>query len=123
MRRFSGTVRSQGVEALEDGAYRLFVAKRNVPGRMEPPAPQADVFTAPLSGAHVFLKAAFDFRDVPDTRDTVQFSYSEDGNTWLPAGERQNLSFNLRYFVGTRAALYCYGAGSADFRRFTARVL
>lgn len=112
-----------GVEALEDGAYRLFVAKRNVPGRMEPPAPQADVFTAPLSGAHVFLKAAFDFRDVPDTRDTVQFSYSEDGNTWLPAGERQNLSFNLRYFVGTRAALYCYGAGSADFRRFTARVL
>ena len=103
--------------------YRIFTAKRDVPGRMEPPTPQADVFTAPLSGAHVWLRAEFDFRDVSDTRDTVQFSYSEDGETWLPAGERQHIAFNLRYFVGTRAALFCYGAGSADFRDFTAEAL
>lgn len=111
-----------GVEACMDG-YRIFTAKRDVPGRMEPPTPQADVFTAPLSGAHVWLRAEFDFRDVPDTRDTVQFSYSEDGETWLPAGNRQHIAFNLRYFVGTRAALFCYGAGSADFRDFTAQAL
>ena len=91
--------------------------------RTTPPTPQADVFTAPLSGARVFLKAAFDFRDVEGARDTVQFSYAEDGVSWRPAGERQKLNFNLRYFVGTRAALYCYGAGSADFRDFTARAL
>ncbi len=53
-----------GVEAQADGSYRLFTAKRDVIDRTTPPTPQADVFTAPLSGARVFLKAAFDFRDV-----------------------------------------------------------
>lgn len=112
-----------GVEALADGTCRLFTAKREVVDRTAPPSPQLDVFTVPLPGAHVFLKAEFDFRDVPDTHDTVQFSYSLDGETWFPAGDRQTVTFNLRYFVGTRAALYCYGAGSADFRNFTAEAL
>lgn len=111
-----------GVEARPEG-FGVFAAKRDVPDRMSPPSPQKDVFTAPLSGAHVWLRAAFDFRDVPDTRDTVQFFYSEDGQNWTPAGERQQIAFNLRYFMGTRAALYCYGAGSAAFRNLDARVL
>ena len=56
-----------------------------------------------------------------------RFSYAEDGVSWRPAGERQKLNFNLRYFVGTRAGLllrrgFCglprfYGASALKYVR------
>lgn len=116
-----------GVECDANGFFRLFTAKRTIEkqeaGRTETPGVEHNVFTAALPSAHVFLKAVFDFRDVPDTHDTVQFFYSADGLSWSQAGPLQKLSYDLRYFVGTRVALYCYGTGFADFCNFTAEVL
>ena len=64
--------------------------------------------------------SAFDFREGADT---VTFSWSPDGWSWQVLGAPEPLTFDLRYFVGTRAALFCYGGGSACFRNFEAEVL
>ena len=70
-----------------------------------------------MPDGHVFLRAEFDFRDAADT---VIFSWSPDASRWNTLGRPEKVSFDLRYFVGTRAALFCYGDGWVDFRNFEA---
>ena len=115
-----------GVEALSGGRFRVLTERRNAPrgfpggGRpMAEPGPQFELDSAPLTGPKVFLRACFDFRD---RADTVAFFWSPDGWSWNALGGPEQVNFDGRYFVGTRAALYCYGGGSADFRNFEASV-
>lgn len=114
-----------GVEAVGEDRWRVFTARRDarrgMPGATPlPPGPQYELDSAPLPGPRVFLRAAFDFREGADT---VTFSWSPDGWSWQVLGAPEPLTFDLRYFVGTRAALFCYGGGSACFRNFEAEVL
>lgn len=105
-----------GVEIGANGRMRIFTARRDAV-RMGEAGPEYELTSAPVPAGPVFLRAQFDFRD---RHDTVRFAYSTDGINWVKQGEAVPLHFNLRYFVGTRAALYCYGQGYADFRSFTA---
>lgn len=111
-----------GVEAGRDGGFRVLTARRDVPrgmpgGAQMPPGPQYELDSVPLPDGHVFLRAEFDFQDAADT---VVFSWSPDASRWNTLGGPEKVSFDLRYFVGTRAALFCYGGGWADFRNFVA---
>lgn len=106
-----------GVEAGTGGRLRVFTRRRDA-GRMGDPGPEYELTSLPVSESRVFLRAQFDFRE---RHDTVCFYCSTDGVNWQMQGKAIPLHFNLRYFVGTRAALYCYGGGWADFRNFTAQ--
>lgn len=107
-----------GVEAGKNGRHRLFTARRDAMRGM-PAGPQYELASQALSQSRVFLRAQFNFENA---HDTVQYFYSLDGWDWQALGHEEPVSFDLRYFVGTRAALYCYGHGYADFREFIAQI-
>ena len=107
-----------GVEAGKNGRLRLFTARRDAMRGM-PAGPQYELASQALSQSRVFLRAQFNFENA---HDTVQYFYSLDGWDWQALGHEEPVSFDLRYFVGTRAALYCYGHGYADFREFIAQI-
>lgn len=107
-----------GVRVNEDGSRSLFTARREEGDpRMGPATEQTDRWETSITADTLTLRADFDFREGIDT---VQFSYQLPGGGFCPCGDPMVTHFNLRYFCGTRAALFCYGAGQADFRNFTA---
>jgi beta-xylosidase len=71
--------------------------------------------TAPLRGAHVWLRAECDF-----LTEQARFSYSTDGVRWTPFGRPFTMAFQLKTFQGVRFALFHHNSGGgtggvADF--------
>lgn len=67
----------------------------------------------------VYLKAHADFRDL---KDTAYFSYSTDGDAWLPIGKPMAMTYTLPHFMGYRFGLFSFATatpgGHADFDYF-----
>ena len=75
----------------------------------------------PLEGEPESLqfRARCDFRDF---RDLAEFSWSRDGKTWEPIGEKLHMIYTIPQFIGYRFALFCNASqepgGAADFDFF-----
>jgi beta-xylosidase len=73
----------------------------------------------PLKGKQVYLRAACDFTN---RLDEATFSYSLDGKSWTPIGNRLHMRYTMPHFMGYRFGLYNYSTitagGSADFDYF-----
>jgi beta-xylosidase len=74
--------------------------------------------TVPIDTASVWLRVECDF-----LTEEAQFSFSLDGTTFAPLGERVIMVFQLKTFQGIRFALFSYNdrgeeGGYADFDRF-----
>lgn len=63
---------------------------------------------APLHAARVWLRVESDF-----LTEQSRFSYSIDGNRWMPLGRTFITAFQLKTFQGVRFALFHYNAGGA----------
>ncbi|WP_277679699.1 glycoside hydrolase family 43 protein [Gracilibacillus dipsosauri] len=67
----------------------------------------------------VYLKASFDFEN---SKDFVEFSYSNDGITWEMIGQKIKLHYTLDHFMGCRVGLFNYATqninGMVDFDFF-----
>lgn len=123
---------TMGVVMEQDGTASMRLVKRTIEGRTAVEGPTEELLRVPAPGRKLQLKAVFDF--VPE-ENTVQFYYApvgteqngamRDNADWMPFGEKQPIHFNLRYFVGTRIALYCFGSGGgqARWKNFVAEVI
>lgn len=72
-----------------------------------------------LSQDHVYLRIAFDFKNLTDK---AYFYYSLDGSSWHQIGDFLQMNYTLDHFVGYRFALFNYATkttgGSVDFDYF-----
>ncbi|MEO7766031.1 MAG: glycoside hydrolase, partial [Ferruginibacter sp.] len=77
------------------------------------------VQTLPLNQQTVFFKAECDFTN---KKDTANFFYSLDGNTWLVLGTPLKMAYTIPQFIGYRFTLFNYATksigGYADFDYF-----
>lgn len=73
-------------------------------------------FRAPLQQQILHLKVVFDFAG---GKDLAHFYFSLDGAQWTRVGDPLSMDFNLKHFMGYRAALFSYATqtqgGYADF--------
>lgn len=82
------------------------------------------VESVPLLADTVHLKVEFDFTD---SRDIAIFYYSYDSVKWIRLGSELKMIYQLRHFVGYRAALFSYatekigGYVDFDFMRYEPR--
>lgn len=78
-----------------------------------------EVASIPLSQQTVFFKAECDFTN---KKDTANFFYSLDGNSWTILGTPLKMSYTIPQFMGYRFALFNYATketgGYADFDFF-----
>jgi len=78
-----------------------------------------EIESVPFSGKTVYLKTGCDFRDLADT---AWFSYSVDGKTWIPIGNRLKMEYSMPHFMGYRFGLFNYAektpGGYVDFDWF-----
>ena len=77
------------------------------------------VQTIPLNQQTIFFKAECDFTNKKDTAD---FFYSLDGNTWMRLGTPLKMTYTIPQFIGYRFTLFNYATknigGYADFDYF-----
>lgn len=59
----------------------------------------------PLDQTTVYLKASCDFTEM---RDTANFSYSLDANSWMPIGKTLKMTYTLPHFMGYRFGIFNY---------------
>ncbi|MEO5891870.1 MAG: glycoside hydrolase 43 family protein [Ferruginibacter sp.] len=75
--------------------------------------------TIPLNQQTVFFKAQCDFTN---KKDTANFFYSLDGNTWTALGTPLKMAYTIPQFIGYRFTLFNYATknigGYADFDYF-----
>ena len=106
-----GTYGYVGVKV--EGGKKYLTMVKGAPDSVE------EVDTQPLNQDEVYLKIAFDFKDLTDT---AYFYYSIDGNTWNEIGEPLQMQYTLDHFMGYRFALFNYATkhtgGFADFDYF-----
>ncbi|MEP7145347.1 MAG: glycoside hydrolase 43 family protein [Ferruginibacter sp.] len=73
----------------------------------------------PLNQQTIFFKAACDFTN---KKDTANFFYSLDGNSWKPIGTPLKMAYTIPQFIGYRFTLFNYATknigGFADFDYF-----
>ena len=76
------------------------------------------IYSAPLSGASVYLKIRYVFTPVEEGQkaDTAFLSYSEDGIHWTAVDYMLEMRYTLDYFTGYRSGLYCFGPGGGTAR-------
>lgn len=78
-----------------------------------------EIDTQPVNQDKVYLKIAFDFKDLTDE---AYFYYSLDGEKWNEIGDPLQMQYTLDHFMGYRFALFNYATkhtgGFADFDYF-----
>ena len=78
-----------------------------------------EVQTIPLDQKTIFFKAECDFMN---KKDTANFFFSLNGNTWKPIGTPLKMSYTLPHFMGYRFTLFNYATknigGFVDFDYF-----
>lgn len=83
-----------------------------------------EIESVPFKGKTVYLKAECDFRDLADT---AWFSYSLDGKSWIPIGNKLKMEYSMPHFMGYRFGLFNYAGktagGYADFDWFVIKQL
>lgn len=83
------------------------------------PDSETEVESHPLSQDQVYLRIAFNFKNLTDK---AYFYYSLDGTTWHKIGDTLQMQYTLDHFVGYRFALFNYATkttgGSVDFDYF-----
>ena len=67
--------------------------------------PEIEVENIPLLQEEVYLRVAFDYREMIDIAD---FYYSLNGDHWVRIGEPLQMTYRLSHFVGYRFALFNY---------------
>ena len=101
MQHFYGTV---GIHVSDRGERAVTMCIRGEEGD------EQVVETIAYAGDRIWLKMEFDFRD---NTDTVDFYYSEDGETWQKVGQQHKLRYTLQHFMGCRIGLFNYATKEA----------